>query len=214
MRDSTQPHVKPFHVRDTCDARTRWNDRGRPGQVEWRAVRRRLLNFLTVLSLLLCVATCVLWVRSYAVSQFAGWSDPARFVGALSMCGLMRLEYGTYANDDQGWSYVSYPTPGGAAPGLWQEALARDRRGGRLRALGIAYARVDYATDGTRVRRALYLPHWLLGCATLAAPAWHLLRSVRARRRPAAGQCTACGYDLRATPGRCPECGRVAEPGW
>ena len=26
---------------------------------------RRLLNLLTLLSLLLCVAVCVLWVRSY-----------------------------------------------------------------------------------------------------------------------------------------------------
>jgi hypothetical protein len=175
-------------------------------------MKRLLLNLVTALSLLLSVAVAALWVRSYGVSQFAGWSDRARFVGGLSMCGLVRLEYGTYANDDQGWSYVSYPTPGGAAPGLWQEALARDRRGGRLRALGIAYARVDYAMDGTRVRRALYLPHWLLVGMTLAAPAWHLLRPVRARRRPAPGQCPACGYDLRATPGRCPECGIMAAP--
>ena len=28
-------------------------------------VRRRMLNLLTLLSLLLCVAVCVLWVRSY-----------------------------------------------------------------------------------------------------------------------------------------------------
>ena len=36
-------------------------------------VRRRLLNLLTALSLLLCVAVCVLWVRSYWVAyHFTG----------------------------------------------------------------------------------------------------------------------------------------------
>ena len=37
-----------------------------------------------------------------------------------------------------------------------------------------------------------------------------LRRWRRRRRARAAGRCGGCGYDLRATPGRCPECGRAA----
>src|SRR4051794_19007569 len=55
------------------------------------------------------------------------------------------------------------------------------------------------------------LDTWLLGLLLAALPGAVLARKFRrymARRRAARGDlCRTCGYDLRATPERCPECG-------
>lgn len=57
-----------------------------------------------------------------------------------------------------------------------------------------------------------------LGWALLLCAAWgigsHLLhrRFHRSVDRAAAGLCPGCGYDLRGTPERCPECGRANQP--
>ena len=39
----------------------------------------------------------------------------------------------------------------------------------------------------------------------------HAARLRRALSRHASGRCRVCGYDLRATPERCPECGAVTK---
>jgi hypothetical protein len=57
-------------------------------------------------------------------------------------------------------------------------------------------------------------PYWKLALIAIALPVGRLGRWRRAatQRRLAArrGLCRTCGYDLRATPDRCPECGTAA----
>jgi hypothetical protein len=56
-------------------------------------------------------------------------------------------------------------------------------------------------------------PLWSLLLVTAVLPAIATVGFVRARRqRTGALRCPACGYDLRATPERCPECGLLVKP--
>jgi hypothetical protein len=69
--------------------------------------------------------------------------------------------------------------------------------------------------NSTHVRREsgqsrywlLAIPYWPLVSLGLVLPAsLFAVRAMRAERRRARNLCQHCGYDLRATPDRCPEC--------
>jgi hypothetical protein len=64
---------------------------------------------------------------------------------------------------------------------------------------------------GSKAWLEAVVPLWSLALMTSLLPAVRVAAGVRrrrARRALAAGVCRHCGYDLRATPNRCPECGK------
>ena len=61
--------------------------------------------------------------------------------------------------------------------------------------------------------REVIIPLWFITALAGVLPAVRLRRALRRRRirrANAAGTCSVCGYDLRASPDRCPECGAVS----
>jgi hypothetical protein len=160
---------------------------------------RGLLNLLTALSLLLCVAVVVLWVRSQwesdRVMRGSPWDTDTQVV-VMSSDGVISVGLFQGFNRMVGWCWVTESAaPYDAYPWtVW----------GRL---GFG-SRWDAGPDQYGCRsRVIEFPTWLVAVSLSMLP----LRFALGRPgRPKCGLCARCGYDLRATPGRCPECGVVS----
>ena len=163
---------------------------------------RHLLNFLSALSLLVCIAATTLWVRGYWTSDWFGWiaARPDGSQRALWVCsGRGGLGFtARYDPPGLGSSRGGY-SHGTSLPKYGAMNWHNSARGG----FGFYVAAVQDPASGVRLIGVCLPAPVVLMCAALL-PA----RYLRRRRRPTpAGICAHCGYDLRATPDRCPECG-------
>ena len=153
---------------------------------------RRLLNLLTLLSLLLCVASAGLWVRSYWRSDYWSLRYHRTALRAQSIGGTLML---VWVDDrfDQGTS---------ATWDVWPQSPLFSWR-------TLAEFHAETNVGSFDVTRVVSLPQWCVTGALLVPPlAVTVSRRRRRGRERARSLCPVCGYDLRATPGRCPECGQ------
>jgi hypothetical protein len=63
----------------------------------------------------------------------------------------------------------------------------------------------------TDVQHYAVAPAWPAAVALAILPVLWVLQTMRRSRRAQMGRCLTCGYDLRATRERCPECGAVVK---
>ena len=75
----------------------------------------------------------------------------------------------------------------------------------------VVFGYISHA-GGPFEERTVSIAYWLLLLPTLPLPLIAIVRHRRRRQRETNNLCPTCGYDLRATPDRCPECGTSAPP--
>ena len=177
-------------------------------------MRRRLLNFLTALSLVVCVFALGERVFNRRSNHGLTFSAPSRF-------GLARCEpYGLYLALGQ---YLRPPNQRDLEPWMhtrawsvhWKSQVVEhpDRAFTRRFGFSLDHFPVGHPADPNSRVRVLLVPYWFLAAVAALPPVVRAARWRRQRRRSKLGMCARCGYDLRATPGRCPECGLTTPAG-
>jgi len=189
-------------------------------------MRTRRFTFLTVASLVFCAMVCLMWARSYFAAL--------RFPEALRHSGyricssdgrvfVQRLVIGLAPGEK---CLIFMPVP--RVQGDFRDLDGSRERSRLLRQAeadptysciftpSIHYARASLVNGfgfnwtlvlvGKTDVTTATVPYWALVVGTIIAPFFQFCLG----RRKGVGKCAKCGYDLRATPRRCPECGMPA----
>jgi hypothetical protein len=193
---------------------------------------RILLNATTLLALMLCLmvtaAIIVQWARSRrggeVISRSSVRVEPDRIIM------INRRAWSTPGTLDLDWNEETIDTSGYASIGTVPREAWFHRRDdgdfGRLERTGgdapawLVRAGLNWSSGSStgagpkdrrhffwvQVRFSFLLPTAIATTIVPSMAGWRIIRRIRRRR---AGLCLTCGYDLRATPDRCPECGTI-----
>jgi hypothetical protein len=169
-------------------------------------LKPRLLNLAAAVSLLLAIAIIVLWVRSYerrdslvrswhTYSEYRSWAVQSLYSSLNFRIARVpdtgRPVTPSYEYEELGPRHFTDPDP------YWFPFPP------------VRFERSD--PTYSYYTRDVFIAYWLLLLPTLPLPVIAIVRHRRRRQRETSNLCPTCGYDLRATPDRCPECGAVPE---
>jgi len=176
------------------------------------SVRRHVAWLLPAV---LCLALGAEWVRSY-------WVGDAWFLmfpgGKVELAACYNGRVGLALTSIEVANVAPFSVQHGSDLPESLESLADDYSSNPYHCVGgygcyAVYGRDEDSPDLLRDGRwaalgfPIALPVAALGFVSLRSGR----NAIRATRRSRAGQCLVCGYDLRFSPDRCPECGTVRD---
>jgi hypothetical protein len=184
--------------------------RCRRGRSCLRRVGRLAFLAAAASSLVVCLAAVGFWVRSYFAFDLMGRHEHhvLHQVGTARGALLLLSDRSDHLDLLIAGAPPFWDTQRGNPGELGPIARQLIPRSGTSIA-GFFFGRAD--RDFGMVITVTLIPLWSVVLLTAILP-WFatvlIARRRRTRGRLSAGCCSACGYDCRATPLRCPECGR------
>jgi hypothetical protein len=182
-----------------------------------RRVCRLLVYLSSVAVLLLCGTVTALWIRSYFVpdmiSSLESWvtrTDKSTD-NHLSYSYIVSSRGHVSASKTNG--YLSYDGPTTSRKWKWSHQVPEtDYPKNFWTDLGFINVHIESGGLGCSHywdTRVVGMPYWLLTAILIALSTFQIRYLYRRDGTRCIGVCSKCGYDLRATPYRCPECGKV-----
>ncbi len=173
--------------------------------------RRWLFNGITALSLLMSIVMAVLWARSYSYMNVIG-VDHAYMVNARLTrvrCFQLRFESGhsIFSSTTRVSSQdISNPPPPRMPIGIGWGFSPYNEFGPVTTGHSHSVHTLQFSSETVDMWA---FPIWPIDTLFLFLPAAWVCAAYKKRRWHARGCCLNCGYDLRATPRQCPECGTI-----
>jgi hypothetical protein len=160
-------------------------------------MKRRLFNLAAAVSLVMMLAIPPMWARSYwwregiqcaFADEYFSCQYCRGLVAVTWLAGRTDIPSGIRLFQNETWD-------------MW-----------RYTAAGFRWISSSFVRSGVVMRHwSVHFPFSFALLLTIPLPAlWYFDRR-RNAARSYQGRCVRCGYDLRATPDRCPECGTAAE---